>query len=156
VVRKRQQKLEQLVQLHASRSRRRFLEAFRIDEIPLHHLTRYQRAKLVSFGIDTAADVDRKQSDVPNLLSRSAAEELLAWYRMHLRSYEGPVGGPTAEEIAAVEDRFDYLEGCLLKQLREGAAELRKRHAQILASRARLKGPLQAAYDAFCRAQLEQ
>ena len=53
-------------------------------------------------------------------------------------------------------NRFDYLEGRLLKQLREGAAELRKRHAQILASRARLKGPLQAAYDVFCRAQLEQ
>lgn len=156
VVRKRQQTLERLVQLHASRSRRRFLEAFRIDEIPFHYLTRYQRAKLVSFGIATAADVDRKQSDVPNLLSRSAAEELLAWYRMHLRSYEGPVGGPTAEEIAAVDDRFDYLEGRLLKQLREGAAELRKRHAQILASRERLKGPLQAAYDGFCRAQLEQ
>jgi DNA-binding helix-hairpin-helix protein with protein kinase domain len=156
LVRKRQQKIEQLMQLHASRSRRQFLERFRIDEIPSHHLTSYQRAKLVSYGIFTAADVDRKQSDVPNLLSRSATEELLAWYRMHLRSYEGPVGTPTADEISAVNDRFDYLEGCLLKELREGAAELRKRQARILASRARLKSSLQAAYDAFRRAQLEE
>jgi DNA-binding helix-hairpin-helix protein with protein kinase domain len=156
LVHKRQQKLDQLVQLHASRSRRHFLEAFRIDAIPSHQLTSLQRAKLVAYGIATAADVDRKQSEVPNLLSRSAAEELLAWYRMHLRSYEGPVEKPTAEEIAAVEDRFDYLEGSLLRQLREGAAELRKRHAQILASRTRLESPMQAAYDAFRRAQLEQ
>src|SRR5687767_12256207 len=73
LVRKRQQKLEQLAHLHASRSLRKFLEAFRIDEIPSNYLTRYQRAKLVSFGIMTAADVDRKQSDVPNLLGRGAA-----------------------------------------------------------------------------------
>jgi hypothetical protein len=75
---------------------------------------------------------------------------------MHLRSYEGPVGTPTADEISAVNDRFDYLEGCLLKELREGAAELRRRQARILASRARLKSSLQAAYDAFRRAQLEE
>jgi len=156
LIRKRQQAIEQLRQLHATRARRQFLESFRIDAIPSQHLTRLQRARLVSYGIFTAADVDRKQADVPNLLSPSAGEELLAWYRMHLRSYEGPVATPTAEEISAVEDRFDYLEQLLLKQLREGADDLRKRHAQILASRARLRGPLQEAYDAYSRAQLEQ
>jgi DNA-binding helix-hairpin-helix protein with protein kinase domain len=156
LVRNRQQEIDQLMQSHESVARRQFLESFRIADIPSNHLTRYQRAKLVSYGIFTAADVDRKQSDVPNLLSRSASEELLAWYRMHLRSHESPHGRPTAEEIAAIQSRFDNLEGGLLKQLREGAAELRKRHAQILATRARLRGPLQEAYDAFRRAQLEQ
>jgi DNA-binding helix-hairpin-helix protein with protein kinase domain len=156
LARQRQQKLEQLATLHASRSRRKFLERFRIDEIPPRHLTRSQRATLLSYGIATAADVDRKESIVPNLLSRSAAEVLLAWYRMHLRSYEGPVGTPTADEVSSVLERFDYLEGCLLKELREGTAELQKRHARILAARARLKGPLQAAYDDFRRAQVKQ
>jgi DNA-binding helix-hairpin-helix protein with protein kinase domain len=156
LARTRQQKHEQLAHLHASRSRRKFLDAFSIDEIPSNHLTRGQRAKLQSYGIFTAADVDRKQSAVPNLLSHSAAEELLAWYRMHLRSFEGPVGKPSADDISALNDRFDYLEGCLLKELQEGTAELQKRHARILTSRARLASPLQAAYDDFRRAQLEQ
>ena len=93
---------------------------------------------------------------MPDLLSRSGAEELLAWYRMHLRSYEGPIGMPSADEISAVNDRFDYLEGCLLKELREGAAELQKRNVQILAARVRLASPLQTAYDDFRRAQLEE
>jgi DNA-binding helix-hairpin-helix protein with protein kinase domain len=156
LVRKREQKHEQLAHFHASRTRRKFLDAFSIDEIPSNHLTRGQRAKLRSYGVFTAADVDRKQSAVPNLLSHSAAEELLAWYRMHLRSFEGPVDTPSADEVSAVNDRFDYLEGCLLKELTEGAAELKKRHARILAARARLASPLQTAYDEFRRAQLEQ
>jgi DNA-binding helix-hairpin-helix protein with protein kinase domain len=142
--------------LHAHRGRRKFLEGFRIDEIPSRQLTRTERSKLRSYGIATAADVDRKQLDVPNLLSHGTAEELLAWYRMHLRSYEGPVGTPSADEISAVEDRFDYLEDRLLQQLKVGATELQKRQARILASRSRLQSPLQAAYDALSRAQLEQ
>jgi hypothetical protein len=75
---------------------------------------------------------------------------------MHLRSYEGPVATPPGDEVSAVHDCFDHLEGCVLQELREGTAELQKRHTQILAARARLQGPLQAAYDAYRRAQVEQ
>lgn len=144
LARRRQQDLQRVLAETNSASLRKYLSAIPIEHMPVNHLTRSQRARLADYGINTAADIDRDPTIILGLLSKKAAEELLAWYRMHTRSYQ-PLASDR-ERVAAVERRYEHLEQKLTQQLSEGAERLRQSREQILQSRKQVNGQLEQAW----------
>lgn len=153
LAKRRKQELQRALEEANQHSLRKYLSAIPIDHLPVNYLTSSQRKKLADHGIKTAADVDRDQAIVPMLLSKKAAQELLAWYRMHARAFQ-PLQ-PEAERIAAIETRFNHLEQQLAKKLSDGPERLRTAREETLQSRVQLEGKLRKAWQDLSRAQQE-
>lgn len=151
LVKRRKTEVERAIAQATQEPLRKYLSAFPIQQLPVNDLTRSQRMKLADYGIRTAADVDRDQSIIPSLVSKKAARELLAWYRMHVRGFQPTPPHPA--QIAAIERRFDYHEQRLATKLIEGRERLQHSREQIIDSRRRLEGPLARAWKDLRRAQ---
>ena len=151
LVKRRKSEVERAIAEATQEPLRKYLSAFPIQHLPVNDLTRSQRMKLAAYGIKTAADVDRDQSIIPSLVSKKAARELLAWYRMHLRGFQ-PIT-PHPAQLAAIERRFDYHEQRLATKLIEGRDRLRQSREQIIDSRRRLESSLERAWKDLSRAQ---
>jgi hypothetical protein len=154
IVMRRKIELDALGPGNVDQARVKFLSAYRISQMPSQQLTRSQRAALRSYGIATAADIDRDATIISKLVSRRAAAELLAWYRMHLRSFEPALVPPRdPRKVAAVEQHYDYMIERLARQLRDGTEALQDTSKQIAAARKRLEAPMQSAWSALNEAE---
>jgi DNA-binding helix-hairpin-helix protein with protein kinase domain len=146
--------IDEYMKSHAKRGLRHYMRGIRIDQLSFEALSRSQRTRLKSYGISTAADVEREEAVLPNLIGKRSAEELIAWYRMHLRAFTGPPDdGQDQREIAAIRQRYEYMQERLAKQLSEGPEQLRNEHRDISKARTRLQPSMKSAWETLSRAR---
>jgi DNA-binding helix-hairpin-helix protein with protein kinase domain len=134
--------------------RRKYLDRFRIDRAKINKIGPGRTATLLSYGIETADDIERgKIDDIPGFGS-GLVSELIQWRRMHEQNFRfNPLDPVDPREIAALDRELDARRQALVELLRGGPNHLRRSSQELIAARKRLLPLLEAAWDSFKRAE---
>jgi DNA-binding helix-hairpin-helix protein with protein kinase domain len=134
--------------------RRKYLDRFRIDRARINKIGPGRTATLLSYGIETADDIERRKiDDIPGFGSGLIAE-LVQWRRMHEQNFRFNPSDPVdPREIAALDRELDARRQALVELLRGGPDRLRHSSQELTAARKRLLPLIEAAWDAFKRAE---
>jgi DNA-binding helix-hairpin-helix protein with protein kinase domain len=134
---------QRLHSLRRTNQLRKFLDRFFISEHDIPGIDPVRKATLLSFGIETAADVDRYSvMSVPGF-GPMHAEELEHWRRTFERRFVyDPSKDIDPADMAALDNTFSHrrkrLEGALLA----GPEQLTAIRNRVMRERARLRGQL--------------
>ena len=131
---------------YEARARELHLAQFPID--PLHfRLGPAEVAALASFGFETAADVIRRMPELPKVLEKTKAMDVMAWARSLSAQFHFDRNAPPDPRLlAAVEQRLAERQGDLLRTLRAGPELLDQKRHEILSARARMEPTMDAAW----------
>ena len=125
-----------------------YLDRFRIDRAQISGVGPGRAATLASFGIETAADVERYKILNIRGFGPSLCEALLNWRRQHeIRFRFNPAAPVDPREIRRVEDTIDTRRRQLVGRLQRGPRELSTIRANVLAARTRLMPLIKSAWD---------
>jgi len=143
---------------HTARERQltRYLDRYRINRASIQNIGPVRTAALQSWGIETAADVDRTRiMQIPGFGYRRTAE-LCAWRReLETRFVFDPRVGVDARDIAEVDRDVSARQAEIVRLLVSGKAALGPLKQRILSSRARLQPELQESQTALRRAEAD-
>lgn len=110
-----------------------FLERYHIDQANIMGIGAARRASLISFGIETAADISEQAiAQIPGF-GPMLTQELLTWRRDRERHFRfDPQQGISAADIAKLKHKYAPKKVALQQQLTSGANELRRIKQQII------------------------
>jgi DNA-binding helix-hairpin-helix protein with protein kinase domain len=116
-----------------------FLGTFHIYDCSIPGIGDRRKATLASFGIETAADVERNRIMRISGFGYNLTSVLLAWRdRISERFVFDPSEGVTAQEMASLDRRFQGSQTILERQLRSGPRMLASARDETLRARALL------------------
>lgn len=125
-----------------------YLDRFRIDRAQIAGIGPGRAATLASFGIETAADVERYKILNVRGFGPSLCDALVGWRRQHESRFRfNPAAPVDPREIRRVEETIETRRKQLLGRLQAGPRELLTSQANILAARTRLEPALKSAWD---------
>lgn len=140
-----------LAELRAKREahqKDQYLDRFRIDRAQIAGVGPGRAATLASFGIETAADVERYKILNVRGFGPSLCDALVGWRRQHESRFRfNPAAPVDPRETRRVEDMIESRRKQLVGRLQAGPRELLTCQANILAARARLEPVLKSAWD---------
>jgi hypothetical protein len=154
----RQKRLNQLEKERFERQRERYLDHFYLESATINRIGPSRKAMLLSFGIETAADVVAAQIQQIPGFGVALTEELLDWRRqLENRFHPNPHEPLNPLDIVGMDQALATLRQQLLATLRNGPAELSRLSQEINAGRARVLPLLDKAWIAWqyaenCRA----
>lgn len=125
-----------------------YLDRFRIDRAQITGVGPGRAATLASFGIETAADVERYK--ILNLrgFGPSLCDALVGWRRQHESRFRfNPAAPVDPRETRRVEEMIETRRKQLVDRLQAGPRELLTSQVNILAARTRLEPFLKSAWD---------
>ncbi len=149
----RLRKLEELRRNQHRLQLERFLDSFQIEKAKIEGVGSGRKQTLESYGIETAADIERhKLRGIPGF-GPKLQSALLNWRAgLERRFIFDPSRAIDPRDIAKVEQEVLTEKTNLERQLRGGVAELKQVHAQIQGVRQHMRGPVEAAYRAYLQA----
>ncbi len=134
-----------------------YLDRFRIDRADITGIGPSRAATLASFGIETAADIERYK--ILNLkgFGPSLCDALMGWRRQHESRFRFNAAAPVdPREIRRVEDLIETRKTQLQVRLQGGSRELLMSRTHIIAARTRLSPILKASWDSLQLALAKQ
>jgi DNA-binding helix-hairpin-helix protein with protein kinase domain len=152
----RQRRLGELTTDRRKYQLQKYLDGFKIARADLPGIGPSRTATLVSYGIETAADVDeRKVLAIPGFGPTNAAK-LTGWRRsLEKRFVFDPNKGTDPADVAAIESDIATRRARLEDELRKGASTLENLRKEILSRRETLRPALQAAAKAAALARAD-
>jgi len=139
---------------HAARLR--FLDRFEIERASISGIGPAKKAMLESYGVETAADIERPTVlKVPGF-GPALTQRLLDWRRSLERSFRfDPGSAIDPRDLADFDRRMSQQKRELEDILRRGAADLHQLRTTVLSRRQALAGPLQAATETLAQAEAD-
>jgi DNA-binding helix-hairpin-helix protein with protein kinase domain len=127
-----------------------FLENYRIDKAKIARIGASRRLQLASYGIETAADVDKNRLlSVPGF-GPAIAGELVSWRKsLEARFSFNPSIGTDPKEIARIKGQIAGEKSTKVGEARRLINGLNQTVAAIKAKRRSMQGALQASYRAL-------
>jgi hypothetical protein len=130
-----------------------FLDQFEINDAEIKGMAPPIKAALLSYGVETAADVTEGVRQIP-FVGRSQAERLLEWRRSLERGFVfDPARGVPYDARVKTEREVDALRFSLESELSGGAGYLRRVKQEIETSRQKLEPLLTKARQELARAR---
>jgi DNA-binding helix-hairpin-helix protein with protein kinase domain len=149
----RQFKLQELEAEARETQLEEFLDQFEINDAEIKGVVAPIKAALLSYGVETAADVTENVSRIPSV-GRSQAERLLEWRRSLERGFVfDPARGVPHEARVKTERELDALRFRLESELSGGAQYLRRMKHEIETSSQKLQPLLTKARQELARAK---
>jgi DNA-binding helix-hairpin-helix protein with protein kinase domain len=146
----RRRRLAKLEAEREMRQRQRYLDRFRIDRAKIRGIASGRIAMLVSYGIETAADIDGANiMRIPGF-GEMLTSELVQWRQGHERNFRfNPSEPDDRRDIDAIDRKLEARRQSLLSTLRQGPDLLRRLSQEIHAARTRLMPILEKAWSAL-------
>jgi len=153
----RRQRFVHLEGQRESRQRHRYLDRFRIDRGNIHGIGPGRSSMLVSYGIETAADVDaQKILKIPGF-GDALTSELVNWRKGHERKFRFNSSEPLdPRDVDELERELRAREQSLLTTLRQGPIILAQLSREITAARPRLMPTMEKAWEALKIAEVQR
>jgi DNA-binding helix-hairpin-helix protein with protein kinase domain len=150
---------KELKQLQASLVARQlhdFLDRHFIRSAKISGVGEQRKQTLISFGIESAADVTQSAIMAIPGFGAGLAANLLAW-RRGLEQRFVPVAGatPSQQDINAVNNKVASMRARLEQQLKDGATRLQETRNDIMARQNSAKGMVEAAAHALAQAEAD-
>jgi DNA-binding helix-hairpin-helix protein with protein kinase domain len=147
---KRQRGLAKLESEREARQRQRYLDRFRIDRAEIRGIGAGRTSMLASYGIETAADINKtKILQIPGF-GEALTSELVEWRKKHERNFRFNPNEPVDRHEIDVMDRdLESQQQNLLSTLRQGSDSLRRISQEITAARSRLMPILDKTWTAL-------
>jgi DNA-binding helix-hairpin-helix protein with protein kinase domain len=147
------QRRRQLAKLETGREmrqRERYLDRFRIDRAKIRGVASGRIAMLASYGIETAADIERaKIMQIPGF-GEMLTSELMRWRQGHERNFRFNPNEPIdRRDTDAIDRELEARRQKLLLTLQQGPDQLRRLGQEINAARTRLMPMLEKAWIAL-------
>jgi len=144
---------QRLISTLRDRQLKSFLANFFLDDHSIPNIGPGRKATLASFGIETAADINRQRILAIKGFGPNLAANLTNWRRsIETRFVFDPAKGIDPQDAAALQQRFNQkrkeLEGILLA----GPERLERLRAEALKSQERLKSHIHKAAQDFAQA----
>lgn len=145
---KRQRAIAKLESERETHQRHRYLDRFRIDRAEIPGIGSSRTAMLASYGIETAADVERgKIHQIPGF-GQKLTGELLKWRRGHEQNFRfNPAEPLDWRDMDALDRALESQREDLLRMLRQGPEQLRRASSEVTAARTRLMPLLDRAWN---------
>ena len=136
---KRQRAIGKLESERETYQRQRYLDRFRIDRAEIPGIGSSRTAMLASYGIETAADIERgKIHHIPGF-GQKLTGELLKWKRGHEQNFRfNPAEPLDRRDVDALDRDLESQRADLLRVLRQGPEQLRRTSSEVIAARTRL------------------
>jgi DNA-binding helix-hairpin-helix protein with protein kinase domain len=146
----RRRRLAKLEAERETRQRQRYLDRFRIDRAKIRGIGVSRSAMLASYGIETAADIERsKIMQIPGF-GNVLTSELMRWRQGHERNFRFNPSEPVdRRDIDAIDRELEARRQNLLSMLQQGPDVLRRLSQEIHAARSRLMPTLEKAWAAL-------
>lgn len=153
---KRQAEYQRLVNNREALAKQRFLDNFEIDRATISGIGPAKKAMLESFGIETAADVNRSAvMNVPGF-GPALTKRLMDWRRsVELKFRFSPNVGVDPRDITVLDQRIAQQKRDLEEALRKGPSELHHLRISILSKRQAMEGPMRAAAQTLAQAEAD-
>jgi DNA-binding helix-hairpin-helix protein with protein kinase domain len=146
----RERRLAALFSEREKRQRERYLDGFHIDRATIPNIGPGRKAMLASYGIETAADIERARIMGISGFGESLTRNLLDWRKGYEKNFRfNPSESIDPTDAAAVERDITTRRQKLLQALQQGPQVLQRKAAQINDARARLQPFLEPKWIAF-------
>ena len=150
----RERRLAVLFSEREKRQRERYLDGFHIDRATIPNIGPGRNAMLASYGIETAADIERGRIMSISGFGESLTRNLLDWRKGHERNFRfNPGESIDPTDAAVVERDITTRRQKLLQALQQGPQVLQRKVAQINDARVRLQPFIEPKWTAFNIAQ---
>ncbi len=137
-------------------ARIRFLDRFEIERASINGIGPAKKAMLESYGIETAADIERAAVRKVPGFGPALTQRLLDWRRSVEQDFRfNPNSSIDPRDLADLERRMAQHKRELEDALRKGAAELHQLRTTVLSRRQALEGPIRAAAEARAQADAD-
>lgn len=133
-----------------------FLDRHLIRPAKIPGVGEQRKQTLVSFGVESAADVTTSAiAGIPGF-GPGLTRNLLDWRNAIERRFV-PIAGaaPSPQDVNAVNSKVSAMKAKLEQQLRDGAAQLQNVRHEVLARQNHAKGALEAAAHALAQAEAD-
>jgi DNA-binding helix-hairpin-helix protein with protein kinase domain len=146
----RRRRLAKLEAEREMRQRQRYLDRFRIDRAKIKGIGSGRTAMLASYGIETAADVNRANiMQIPGF-GEALTSELVAWRRLHERNFRfNPSESIDRRDIDSIDQDLTAKRQKLFGTLQEGVLVLQRLSQGIAPARQRLMPILEKTWAAL-------
>lgn len=153
----RQRKMARLEADRESQQKKRYLDRFRIDRASISGIGRSRTTMLASFGIETAADVDRGNIQRIPGFGDVLTAALVSWRQEHERNFRFNPSAPVdRRDIDALDRDLEERRQKYLAVLRQGPDALRLQSREISAARMRLMPLMEKAWTSLRIAQIQR
>jgi len=152
----RQQRLAALGVLSAAAQLDQYLAGFRVEDAKLHNIGPARSAELRSWGIDTAADVDRDRIlQIPGF-GPTMVQRLVNWRRQLEKRFRYKSAQNTnRRDVQRIDRDLARRRTQLMTDLRAGIGPLEDMSKTIRDARARLRPQIEAAFEARMLAKVK-
>ncbi len=146
----RRRRVARLEAEREARQRERYLDRFRIERAQIRGIGPSRTAMLSSYGVETAADVDRgKILRIPGF-GETLTSELVDWRRGHERNFRVNLAEPVdPRDMSTLDRSLESRRQSLVSALRQGQGELGRISQEITAARQRLMPMLEESWTAY-------
>ncbi|KLJ01303.1 hypothetical protein [Luteimonas sp. FCS-9] len=153
---KRDARYSRLVQDRQTHALRVYLDQFEIERASIPGIGAAKKAMLESFGIETAADVDKRAvMNVPGF-GPALTERLLKWRRGLEGKFRFNASGGVDPRLVADLDRSIAVRRAeILKELQAGRADLQQMRQVATAQRQALEGAMRDAVGRYAQARAD-
>jgi DNA-binding helix-hairpin-helix protein with protein kinase domain len=148
--------IRKLEQERLAEQKQRYLDRFRIDNAVIPNIGASRTTTLASFGIETAADIEKRKILRITGFGEALAGELLKWKARHEKNFRfNPAEPVNPAAITRLDAEIDQRRRMAISSLQKGPSELRSLTSEIINARARLAPALDRAWHDFKVAQSE-
>jgi DNA-binding helix-hairpin-helix protein with protein kinase domain len=128
----------------------KYLDRYRLERAKISGIGESRKAVLISYGIETAADIKADAiSKIPGF-GQALTQELLGWRKSHERNFRfNPNEAIDPVEINKVNLQIQNQRADLLRGLQSGVSALVTLRQEILAARSRLQPLLAASWQSM-------
>jgi DNA-binding helix-hairpin-helix protein with protein kinase domain len=150
----RQQRLRRLETAARETQLQEYLDKFEIRTADIKGFGSTTKTFLLSYNVETAADISEQHLRTIKGVGDARAEKLLEWRReLEKKFIFNPRTGIPQQSRIRVEQELDDLRQLLERELSNGAIYLQKTQREILASRATLTPELTQARESLAQAE---
>jgi DNA-binding helix-hairpin-helix protein with protein kinase domain len=150
----RQQRLRRLETAARETQLQEYLDKFEIRTADIKGVGSATKTFLLSYNVETAADISEQHLRTIKGVGDARAEKLLEWRReLEKKFIFNPRTGIPQQSRIRVEQELDDLRQLLERELSNGAIYLQKTQREILASRATLTPELTQARESLAQAE---
>jgi DNA-binding helix-hairpin-helix protein with protein kinase domain len=135
----------------------RYLERFRIADAKIRKIGPGRKMTLASFGIESAADVQRHRIEAIQGFRSTHASASLAWRQLHAHRFVYRANGPLdPRDVQLIRSEFNKERSELEKKFRHAIAKAQHAAATIASQRTNLLASANAALRNLRQAQVDE
>jgi DNA-binding helix-hairpin-helix protein with protein kinase domain len=135
----------------------RYLERFRVADAKIRKIGPGRKVTLASFGIETAADVQRHRIEAIQGFGPTLASALLAWRQLHAQRFVYRANGPLdPRDVQLIKSEINKERSELEKKFRHAIAKAQHAAATVASQRTNLLASANAALRNLRQAQLDE